>query len=497
MLASLCLAAIYLAVMNGHNTSSDGLLIYRQGLALAHGSLHFPKPIFWGANYLTSKYGIGLSLLYVPGVTLASWLGYVPAPAHPGTYSWGLLYADPVYAIGAAPVNAFVTAVTGYLVARFVTDLGFERPTAVFALAAFGIASPALVYARSDFAQPLLGLCLISALLAGFRYRRSSTPGALVVAGASLCLGVLSRPVEGSFLLPALLSLIVPISRPRQWTPTTRRGVAVVLGSYLIAVIITLLINWGRYGSPLLTGYSAEGWTTPLWIGLPGILASPGRSILLSFPLAFLAPLGLRRLWLSDQGLVAAVFAGLVTLLLLNSALWSPWWGGWDWGSRLFVPAFPVLAILAAIAASSLRRRLRIWLPALLFLGGVAWAVPGTVTDLLGGYAATYDGGRQSFQLSAYPPIGGWAFLKHARSYSLMDSSGLDIVWLRVARVTNNASLMAPAILLGLAMAMAIAAARILVTPVRRRTEWRRMEQDEQQTSAINGSESTRPTDAS
>ena len=78
-----------------------------------------------------------------------------------------------------------------------------------------------------------------------------------------------------------------------------------------------------------------------------------------------------------------------------------------------------------------------------------------------------------------------------------MDSSGLDIIWFRVARVTNNASLMAPAILVGLAVVMAIAAARNLVTPLRSVTEWRRMEQDEHQKSAINGPEATRPTDGS
>src|SRR6202022_2882668 len=110
---------------------------------------------------------------------------------------------------------------------------------------------------------------LTAGLLAAFRYRRSGRAGALIGMAASLVLGVLTRPVEGSFLLPALLLLVgtppTPEGTERPW----------IAAAYLLALAITGFVNWGRTGSPLETGYGG-GWTTSLWIGVPGLLLSPG-----------------------------------------------------------------------------------------------------------------------------------------------------------------------------------------------------------------------------
>jgi hypothetical protein len=153
------------------------------------------------------------------------------------------------------------------------------------------------------------------------------------------------------------------------------------------------------------------------------------------------------------------VIAGLTLALLLNTALWVPWWGAWSWGSRLFVPALPLVAAMAAIGVEGLRPSLRRWLPAFLFAGGVFWALPGTLTDLLGGYAGTYDGSSQSFALSGYAPIGAWKFA-HA----------VDVIWFRVARPTHDLSLLVPVLLLALAVGLAYKAIQSGSPPVRETT---------------------------
>jgi hypothetical protein len=127
---------------------------------------------------------------------------------------------------------------------------------------------------------------------------------------------------------------------------------------------------------------------------------------------------------------------------LLNVALWDIWWGGWNWGLRLFVPALPLLAIVAACGIPALTPRLRFWLPAIVLILGLLWAIPGVITDPLGGYAGTYDGTRGSFRLSAYPPFGAWAYFKHWRAVSPTDQNALDILWLRAARGSQNISLL-------------------------------------------------------
>lgn len=452
LFALLALTCIYLASMGGHNYSIDGLLIYRQALSIAQNfSLHFAVPVYWGHSWPTSISAIGLALLYLPSVFVVTKLGgHAPIPtAGPG--DWDLFYRDPVYTIAAAPVHIVIAVVTGYLVLRMVNSLRFGRGTALLALASYGIASPAVVYARGDFPQPALGMWLMGGLLAAQRYRASGGKRWLVGAGGALIGAVLTRQAEGSLLLPALLLLVVAEISPTRWRRADYLAVAVIFVSYAVGVALTLVVNWGRFGSLTATGGYGLFWTTPPWIGIPGVLISPSRGILWEFPLIVLAPLGLQRLYRSGEGRFATVSALLVLVLFLNTALWATWWGGWNWGSRLFVPAWPLVAVIAAVGATSLRSRIRGWLTALLFAGGVLWAIPGTVVDMLGGYAGAYDGTANSFRLSSYPPIGAWQFVHHVRAFDLADSSALDVVWLRVARETHNITVAVPFVLLAVA----------------------------------------------
>src|ERR1700682_3908692 len=111
LLAALALACRYAAIMSGHLQSIDGLTIWRQGQSLEHqGSLHFSTPLWWGASGSTSKFGIGLSLLYLPGLWLGSGLrGMVPVQ-HGQTYDFSLLYADPLYMVAGAPLQILFAA---------------------------------------------------------------------------------------------------------------------------------------------------------------------------------------------------------------------------------------------------------------------------------------------------------------------------------------------------------------------------------------------------
>jgi hypothetical protein len=121
----------------------------------------------------------------------------------------------------------------------------------------------------------------------------------------------------------------------------------VVLGSYLVGLALTLVVNWARYGSPLNFGYAGEGWTAPLQLSLPAVLVSPGWGIIWEFPAILLAPLGVAYLFRREQGRIGVIMGGLIIAQLLNTAAWHDWAGGWNWGLRLFVPALPITTVLA------------------------------------------------------------------------------------------------------------------------------------------------------
>lgn len=462
VLAILALTCAYLAVMSGHNYSIDGLLIYRQALSIVQNfSLRFAVPVFWVYSQKTSISGIGLALIYALPVLVATRLGLVPPTPTPTMGDWDLFYRDPVYIFAGAPVHILIAVATGYLVLRLTRVLEFSPKTSLLALASYGIASPVMVYEKGDFPQPALGLFLIAGVFSAQIYRTSRGRAALLGAGISLVLAVLTRPVEGSFLFLALLLMVVPEINPLGWRGEAYKGITAIVGAYVLAFALTLFIDFGRFGSFTTTGYTNFNWGTPVWIGIPGDLIGPSRGILWQFPLIVLAPVGAYRLWTGSYRRVGVTMVALIVMLFLNTALWISWWGAESWGARLFVPAWPLVAVLAAIGAMSLKSPLRLWLTAVLFAGGVIWAIPGTVTDLLGGYGGTYDGGAKSFLLSGYPPYGAWQFLHHVRAADLVDSNAVDIIWFKLAHVTHNASLLVPLILGIAAVALALKALQL------------------------------------
>lgn len=435
VLGALALVCVYAAIVSGHVESIDGRLMFQQGMSVAYDhSLHFREPVPTAAGpYWTSKYGIGLSLLYVPTLLLASWLfpGLVSAAqAEPAAHLW------PLYAVAGTPVQIAIVAVTALVIGSTVRRLGGGTRLALLGMAAFGLASPALVYARMDVAQPLLGLWVIVGIWATVCYRRSGNSRWLVLAAGAQCLAILARPVEGALLVPVLLVLARSLS-----------GALLIGLGLLTGVAGTLAVDWGRYGSPFVTGYGVEGFSTPLLTGLSGSLLSPGRGILWSFPAAILVPIGMARLWRQGRCDAALVLSGFCLALLLVVSSWDVWWGGFNWGLRLYIPALPVLTVLAALGAGSLRHRLGVMLVLALLVAGIVWAVPGVVTDLGAGYGAMADKTAGSWKLAAYPPLGAWAFLHHWLGFGIADSSSANILWLRLTRATGRWLLLIPSTL--------------------------------------------------
>ena len=442
------LACLYLALMSGHLFSVDGLEMYRQGLALTHGSVHFLEPLHWGPLVTAnSKFGIGLSLAYVPSLLVLNGSGSLHPSAAQG---FDLMYRDALYAGAGAPLHALVTAAAAVFTARIARRLGGGNAAALWALVFFGLGSPALIYARGDWSQPLTALgwaiALDAALAAGM--------GSLVVLAAAIFGTSLTRVVDGAILAPFAFGIALWVRR-RPLGPVAAAAIGFGLG-----IGANLLVAWLRYGSPFVTGYEGEGWTTPPWIGLPGALISPGRGILLEFPAAFLAVWGIVVLARSGRAAPAFLLGGLALAELVNTALWSTWWGGANWGLRLFVPALAPLAALAGVAAAELRGRAG-WLNWAALAGGLLFAVPCVLIDLFSGLPAQTNESLANFHLHAYPPLGAWPGLRHVFGTSLDDHSSVDVLWLRLAGTRQSwLPLLPMALLLAGAAALAAAARR-------------------------------------
>jgi hypothetical protein len=192
--------------MSGHLSSVDGLVMWRQAIALVHDhSFSLVPPIWWGSYLTSSSRGIGASMQYFPGVLALGGLVHSPVPQAAAQYDFGLLYADRLYAIAGAPVWAVITAVTALLVGLTTRVLGSGRNASLWAMAFYGLGSPALAASRGDTPQPLLAICWILGIYACLRFNQAGARRWLWICAASVAYGVLTRPLEGSFLLPGVV----------------------------------------------------------------------------------------------------------------------------------------------------------------------------------------------------------------------------------------------------------------------------------------------------
>ena len=225
-----------------------------------------------------------------------------------------------------------VTALTGWFLFHLTRLAGFgPRPAALTALV-WGLFTPALAYSRFLFTEPLAALGLVVTCLASLRF-----PGWMggLGAGLGLSLAALARPAALA-LVPALLALV----------GARKPGRLVGFGLGLLPGGVGLgLYNAVRFGDPLQSGLSPiETFSPPLWVGIPGLLWSPGRGLLFFAPAVLVGLAGFSLVWRSHRRL--AVTSGLIILghLILYGA-WYGWDGGHAWGPRFLVLALPFLAL--------------------------------------------------------------------------------------------------------------------------------------------------------
>jgi hypothetical protein len=217
-------------------------------------------------------------------------------------------------------------------------------PTMALAWAvAYPFGTVALLYGRSFFAESLLGgLTLVAAWAAFMRGRRAATLEATVCA-----LAVLAKPAGLVVAAALALSHILGL-RPARALGAVAGGTA--------GLTVYLIYNELRFAHPWTFGQPWGSFTAAaIPEALAGLLVSPGRGLLWYSPVVVLAIGTLawrawaQRAWTSPATVALLVFAGYLSL----HSLWDQWAGGWSWGPRLLMPAFPVLVAAAASSRAS------------------------------------------------------------------------------------------------------------------------------------------------
>jgi hypothetical protein len=395
--------AVYLLTFNGGVTSADeaSLLAATESL-IKQGDLRTDQLVWavWAHGWqaqgtpgpdgrVYSKKGIGLPVILAPAMALA-----VAIPVISKTHMAFLL---------AALISL------GVVLASYAVALRWSRREgAALALALIvAFATPVWPYSRTLFQEVPSALALLLAIL--FITSPASRRNALC-AGAALGAAILIRSTNAVALAPLGLYAL------HRYRMLARREAIALLAALIapvaIAVLLTGLSNWQRFGSPLNSGYSGyETFTTPLWRGLAGQLVSSRKGLLWFAPILLAALVGIPSS-LRRRRAETLLVLGIAGALIAMFSVWYDWGGGLAWGPRFAVTAVPLLALLMLpILESPQRVPTRVLLFALVVLSvAIQFA------------AAT----TQYTQTDGVWPVGE-AFRTLVRN----GPPGLDIAWLR------------------------------------------------------------------
>jgi hypothetical protein len=365
---ALALAAglLYALSGGGRIVGSDEVTMFQLSRVLLAGRIAVPEGATLAGRdgRFYTKNSAGQAVIALPLVAIAEGLSRAAGPS-PARRE---LAARAIVSLFNAVVAALLLAAF-YLGAR---RLGIGARAALAAGAMLGFTTPLWVYAKSFMAEPLESLGLFLALVGA---ARAAAGEARAARGAALGAG-LAIAAKLS-MLPLALACLIPLA-------AVPRGERLRLAAWPAAGVVLALLSHvvydvARFGTPFETGYGAQAslsaYTTPLLVGLYGLLISSGKGVMWFAPALWLAPAG----WLAmargarageprSAAALAARGAVLASALALGLyATFQHWAGDGSWGPRYLVPLLPLafLAVATAIDAASRARRRLAWTLAL------------------------------------------------------------------------------------------------------------------------------------
>ncbi len=333
----------YLISYTGIPHSIDELATMSAAESLLHGSIQLNRMEWEQERYppqnapgedgnLYSKKGLGGALVALPFLFIGK--------------HWGVVGAVQFTFLS----SALLTALTIFVFYHLAVTLKASENAALLAAIALGLGTMLWPYAKMLFSEPIAALGLSLALLGVARFSSDNRSVWLLVCSFGLGIMTLARSANAILALP--FALYVTYQLFVHWRQTGRRRTflwpgflfALPFGLTILSIVFSNYVRFGTYLSfPQVPG---EAFTTPLHVGLAGMLWSPGKGLLFYVPLAWLIGLSYAVHFRKMRQPIYLIALSVVLLTLFFYGRWYDWSGGKAWGPRFLVPVMPALVML-------------------------------------------------------------------------------------------------------------------------------------------------------
>jgi hypothetical protein len=167
----------------------------------------------------------------------------------------------------------------------------------------------------------------------------------LVITGFFLGLASVTEYAAGLFLFPLI------------WYYWKKRQNPLLLCGALIGPFLIGLYNYACFNSPFIIAeqlkYSdislINRFSTPIWLGLFGLLFSPARGLIFYAPIVILGLFGVKSLYKQWRD-EAVLFLLLILSILFLYSCWHDWGGGLSYGPRFLVIILPYFVLPLAFS---------------------------------------------------------------------------------------------------------------------------------------------------
>lgn len=352
-----CLILVFFLLLNfattgGHTDAFDGVtyFLFTENLALHHSlKFHSDLPSASKLNFDMRQFAsvslgrLGISLsnnqtipeFYTPSAVLLSAIA-VPF------YEIATSLSVAPYVFITFILNPLIISATGLMIFLFAKKVYKSQKIGFASAILFSFTSFVWPYNSSFFTNPLVGLLIISSLYFLYKGIKTSAKFSIELSAFFLGLVVLAHPGY-VFLIPIVLAYGIYHLRKNK----TKLLKFIVI--CLLVLSIQGLINHERTGSFTNFAYGQEESLTEDhkdWIGLVGLLLSPGKGDFIYYPLSILFPISFYLFYKKKMSIGILFYILFFVSYFFFGTINDPNWGSLgSWGPRYLVPLVPLISV--------------------------------------------------------------------------------------------------------------------------------------------------------